>query len=640
MMKSLLRVVVPELAQGGATGENAWKQKLLVFAVAAALFAATLIAYRPAMQASFIWDDDDYVTENQALRSVEGLGKIWFELGTTPQYYPLVHTSFWIEYHLWNLNPIGFHVVNVVLHALSALLLWALLRRLAVPGALLAAAVFALHPIGVESVAWVTERKNVLSLFLYLASALVYLEFLALTARRSDDGADSEAFPPRSALPPDSYFVVYLAALLLFAGALLSKTVTSSLPAAILLLIWWKRGRLSLRDVLPLLPFFALGAGAGMITSWMEKVRVGAQGKDWDFSLVERTLIAGRALWFYAGKIFLPTRLAFIYPRWQVSTAAWWQYLFPAAALAAFAALWATRKRLGRGPLCASLFFAGTLFPALGFFNVFPMRYSFVADHFQYHASLGLVVLFAAGLTRAAQRNPRAALVPLLGATLLLPAGLGAITFSQSRHYRDYATIWKDTVDKNPNSVLALTCLASALVDRGEVPEAIRCYEKALKIDPMDDLANFNLGKILHGQGKTQEAIGYFWKSITANPRCAHCYYFLAVSLAEQEKLPESLAYFRRAVRLNPQDPYGHYNYALTLHRMGKLDEAATQYRAALKVQPEWPEAHLRLGDALVPQNKLDDAAKEFREALRLKPDLPEIKERLEALRQMMQKQG
>ena len=289
--------------------------KVSIFA--AGLLVAVFLAYQPAWQGGFIWDDDAHVTRPE-LRSWQGLYRIWFDIGATQQYYPLLHSVFWVEHKLWGDATLGYHLVNILLHAAAALLVALILRRLAIPGAYLAAAIFALHPVQVESVAWITELKNTLSAVFYLAAALVYLR--STKTRR----------------PP-----LYWRALALFVLGLLSKTVTATLPAALLVIFWWQRGRLSWRrDVLPLVPFFVLGAAAGMFTAWVERKLIGAEGPAFDLTLIERCLIAGRAIWFYLGKLFWPGDLIFIYPRWQVSQAVWWQYLFPAAALLLLAVLW------------------------------------------------------------------------------------------------------------------------------------------------------------------------------------------------------------------------------------------------------------------------------------------------------------
>ena len=359
------------------------------------LIVLTVAAYVPALRGGFVWDDDKYVTANRTLRTADGLAEIWFEIGVTIQYYPLVFTTFWIEHRLWGLEPFGYHLVNVLLHATSAGLLWTLLRRLKVPGAWLAAAVFAIHPVHVESVAWITERKNTLSGVFYLLALLSYLRFEPPDPQAHNRRRDWRFYPP---------------ALVLFTCALLSKTVTCSLPLVILLLLWWKRARWRWLNVLPVVPMLAIGALMGLLTAWMEKNIVLARGADWDLSIVQRCLIAGRALWFYLGKLVWPAEVMFTYPRWQVRADVWWQFLFPAATIAVVVALWLLRRRVGKPPLVAALFFGGTLAPALGLIDVYPMRYSFVADHFQYLASIGPIVLFVALLTRwlgaRAERRP------------------------------------------------------------------------------------------------------------------------------------------------------------------------------------------------------------------------------------------
>ncbi|HEX4200518.1 MAG TPA: hypothetical protein VHY59_03295, partial [Chthoniobacterales bacterium] len=349
-----------------------WWRQDWVFALLLLILAA--IAYLPALNGSPIWDDDAHITRPE-LRSWDGLAKIWTQPGSTQQYYPFVHTVFWLEHKLWGDAPLGYHLVNLLLHCISALLLLKILRRLEVPGGWLAAAIFVLHPVQVESVAWISELKNALSGVFYLSSGLVYLEF-----------------DRTRKLGP------YLTAVALFLLGLLSKTVIATLPAALLVIFWWKRGRLSFRrDALPLIPFFILGITAASFTAWVERTLIGAEGSAYNFSFVERVLIAGRVIWFYIGKLFWPLDLIFIYPRWEISQSIWWQYLFPVTVALTLAILvWVSRWR--RAPLAGMLFFIGTLVPVLGFLNVYPFRYSLVADHFQYLALLGIVVPVSAGI--------------------------------------------------------------------------------------------------------------------------------------------------------------------------------------------------------------------------------------------------
>ena len=273
----------------------------------AALALSIFFAYQPCWQGGPIWDDDAHLTRPE-LRSWQGLGRIWCDVRATTQYYPLLHSAFWIEHRLWGDAPLGYHLVNLLLHATAALLVALILRRLAIPGALLAAAIFALHPVHVESVAWITEQKNTLSAVFYLAALLVYLHFDR--KRTIPLYCGSVGTVPRGHTEQDGH---------------------RHLARALLVIFWWQRGRLSWRrDVLPLVPFFLLGASAGMVTAWWELQVNHCVGPEFQFTLPERLLIASRAVCFHLGKLCWPAKLTFIYPRWPMDSAAWWPYLFPA----------------------------------------------------------------------------------------------------------------------------------------------------------------------------------------------------------------------------------------------------------------------------------------------------------------------
>jgi tetratricopeptide (TPR) repeat protein len=556
------------------------------------------LAYLPTLRGGFIWDDDSYVTHNPTLHDLGGLQRIWFKVGAVPQYYPLVHTTFWLEYHLWALNPIGYHLINVLLHAVAAILLWQVLRRLQAPGAWLAAVIFALHPVEVESVAWVTERKNVLSAVFYFAAALAYLRFVAWEK-------------------PDRQnrfrWHWYLGALVLFLAALLSKTVTCSLPAVLLLVCWWKKGRVQRGDVMPLLPFFVVGVALGLLTAWMEKHHVGARGADWSLTFADRCLIAGRALWFYAGKLVWPAPLTFIYPRWEIEPAVWWQWLFPIAAAGVVAGLWLARRRIGKGPLVAVLFFAGTLGPALGFVNVYPMRYSFVADHFQYLASVGLIILFAAGLNRA----PR-----VIPATLVVL--LGALTWQQTGIYRDLETLWRDTLAKNPGCWMAQNNLGTVFADKGRYDEAIKYYRKAIQLNPNFSEAQYGLGLAFAAQGRLDEAIENYRKAIQINPDYRDALNDLGNALASKGRFDEAIGNYRKAIRINPNYAEARYNLGNALAAQGQLDEAIENYYKAIRINPNYAEAQNNLGIALADKGRFGEAIEAFRKAIQSKPDFSE----------------
>jgi tetratricopeptide (TPR) repeat protein len=557
------------LHHGIPKGDRSSARRLRALGAAILLVAAVAAAYSTVRDNGFIWDDDQHVLENPTLPDPKGLQRIWLELGATPQYYPLVHTAYWVEYRLWGFNAAGYHLVNLALHATSALLAWRLLAFLGVPGALATALVFALHPVHVESVAWITERKNVLSAAFYLSAALAYLRF-ALGPTRS-----------RS--------VAYASSLLLFAGALLSKTVACSLPAALLLVLWWKRGRVSAADVAPLVPFFVLGLGLAGITVWMEKTHVGAVGPEWELSPLQRVAIAGRALWFYLGKLLWPQRLSFVYPRWNVAVPAAWQLVCPAAAGACGAALFAARHRIGRGPIVAALLFAGTLLPALGFIDVYPMRFSFVADHFQYLASLAPIGLVCAGAARLANAfgawGRRAGVVTLA----LVALALGARTARQIPTYRSLESLWRDTIASNPGAWLAHYNLANALRRAGDMDGAIRHYREtlALKEDHAD--AHANLGSALGLRGEIPAAREHFARAVEICPACTLARHQLAQTLALSGDYPAAIAQLREVLRQRPEYAEAHRSLALALEHIGDHAGARVHLREVERLRSKPP---------------------------------------------------
>jgi tetratricopeptide (TPR) repeat protein len=565
------------------------------------LLAATLAAYQPVWHAGFVWDDDNYVTHNQTLHNLAGLRQIWLDPNATPQYYPLVFTTFWLEYHAWKLNPLGYHLVNVLLHALGSLLLWRALKRWRVPGAWLAAAIFALHPVNVESVAWITERKNVLSGLFFFAAAGAYSRFA---------GAAAGPYRRRS----------WLASLLLFVCALFSKTAACSLPVALLLALWWKEKQWRWRDTRPLIPFLIVGLWLALQTVWVEQHHVGAVGAEWSSTLAQRCLIAGRVVWFYLGKLLWPANLTFVYPRWQLDARVWWQSLLPAAALTGLAALWFGRMKFGRGPLATVLFFAATLFPVMGFLNVFYMRYSFVADHFQYLAEIGIIILAAGGLKRVVElwkTCPPLFPAVLCGSLLLT---LGVLSREQCRLYADAETLWHATLARNPGCWLAHNNLGQLYLQTGRGESAIAEYRQALATAPDQAEARVNLGNALFRAGRLKEAIAQYLQAVQINPNDAEARNNLGNALRPDGDLPGAIAQYRKALEIDPEYADAHLNLGVALAQSGGLDEAVVHDRRAVQINPDSPEAHNNLGVALFSQTNLTDAITQYREALALDP--------------------
>jgi tetratricopeptide (TPR) repeat protein len=325
----------------------------------------------------------------------------------------------------------------------------------------------------------------------------------------------------------------------------------------------------------------------GLHTAYLEKYEVGASGEEWNFSYLERLLIAGRAAWFYVGKLAWPAQLTFIYPRWQVSAASWWQYGFPLAALAVLLVLYGLRGRLGRGPLTAALFFGGTLVPALGFFNLYPMRFSFVADHFQYLASAGLLALAAAGLREALTRGSACRRPVRWGLCGLLVVALGGLTWQQVGVYHDRITLWTDTLTKNPDCWAAYFNRARLYDQRGQWSQAVRDYDRAIELRP--DLADayLNRGAVYQQSGQLREAVRDY----------------------------------TRAIELEPEHAAAYANRAAVYNRLGQPEDAIRDYTRAIELQPDLADLYAHRGAICLQQGQLPETVRDCTRALELQPD-------------------
>ncbi len=621
----------------------------------ATLVLVVVIAHLATLDNGFIWDDDRHVTANPALRSLSGLKAIWSNPATTPQYYPLTHTTFWIEYQLWELDPAGYHAVNLLLHALAAALLYVILRALGIPGAWLAAAVFAVHPIQVESVAWITERKNVLSGALYMASLLCWVRFFRL---------DREQPPDEQVSPGWAAAGSYL-----FAMALLSKTITATLPVTLLLIFWWKGRRPGSRIFGFTAAMLASGALMASLTSWLERYQVNATGDDWSLSLVERTMVAGRAWWFYLGKILWPDEQIFIYPRWEIDGADLSAWIWPLLAFMTLAALWSLRDRIGRGPLAAMLHYTVALAPALGFFNVYPMRYSFVADHFQYLAGIGPIVLIVAGLTRTSLSRGLPA-PARLGLGALLVTVLGLSSWHRAAAYADRVTLWEDTLARNSGAWIAHNNLGILYAERGREDEARHHFEQVSLLKPDHVGARSNLGLLLLRLGRPDEALPHVkaaleldsedlqaWivlgdvRRLLNDPAGAEAAYRSALSLQPGNPLAslglgdlelrarnfeEAARLLADVVRAVPRNPDVRLKLGSALAALERFDAAVEQFRVLLSLYPDDPEAHYNLGTLLARAGRSAEAEPHLAEALRLRPDFSEAKRNLQLVREQM----
>jgi protein O-mannosyl-transferase len=572
-----------------------WQRILLI-----ALPVITLVAYLPAIRGGFIWDDDRHVWANHTLLNLRGLAHIWFRPSYLPQWYPMTHTSFWLEYRLWGANPLPFHIDNVLLHSASALLLFTLLGRLKIRGALLAAVIFALHPIEVESVAWISERKNVLSTFFALLSVLAYLQ-------TSDRRWPVESF-------------------LLFALAMLSKTVASTLPAVLLVILWWRDGQVRWREVVRLLPFFLLSIGLGYFTAKTEVDYVGARGPDWDLSAAQRILIAGRAVWFYLAKLVWPVNLTFSYPRWTVDPRAVWLLAFPLAAVGMTIAAWLLRRVAGRGLLAALLIFAGVLTPALGFFNTYPMRYSFVADHFQYTAGIAIIVLLSAAIVRV---------LPERVVVLVLVLVMGVLTWRQARVYAGPEMLWRDVIAKNPSSWLALENLAVELTFRpnpsqADLKEAVQLYQRVDQLRPQHEKLQANWAEALFELGDWEDALPHY-RAAFGSPGASSeaIYQRMGTALLRLNRLAEAEVMFRRTIELNAADIAAGTGLGDTLAAEGKPADALAVYENVLKTDANAAAAWRGSGMMLIALNRPGEAVERLQHYVELTPGDADGHERL-----------
>jgi|CXWL01.1.fsa_nt_gi tetratricopeptide (TPR) repeat protein len=554
------------------------------------ILLATIAAYLPALSAGFIWDDDSYLTTNPVIIQPGGFHKIWLDHTATPQYYPLVFTSFYIEHMLWGLSPIGYHLVNILLHAINAILVYHILKKLSVSAALAAALVFALHPVHVESVAWITERKNVLSALFYLASLSCYLRY---------DSPQSDAAP--SSRPQTR---AYGLSLLLYLCALLCKSVTATLPAAILVILWWRRGKLTARDFLRMTPYFIVGILAGLHTAWIEHHHVGTGRVDIGISGIDRLLVAGRVAWFYLGKLLWPADLIFVYPRWEIDHTQLWQYIFPLAAIALLVALWRLRHRIGRGPIAAALFFGGTLAPAMGFVDVYPMRFSFVADHFQYLASIGPIVLLTSGCTRFTRsRMSQFTIAPIL-------VLLAVLTWRQCGIYENPMRLWTDTLSKNPGAWMAQGNLATCLFREGKIDEAIELYKENLRLQPLAPEIHYDLARAYVSKKQASLAIEHFKQAIQQNPAIIRARIELAALLLAEKNPEGAIFQFQEILRIDPRHFEAHYNLGSVFANLGRHAEAIEHYRSALQANPRSAETANTLAVLLSSLGRDDDAIK------------------------------
>ncbi len=549
------------------------RKRAVVAALGIVLLA--IASYAPALDAGFVFDDTALLAQGPL---VQGRSPAPFWSGAAGwDYQPITNTSLWLEWRLWGASPRGFHVTNLVLHALTTVLLWRLLRRLAVPGAALGAAIFALHPVAASSVVWVSELKNVLAGVFFVATLLAWERFEARPGRRR-----------------------YLAALGLFALALLSKGSVVPLPAVLVGLAWFRRGRVTRRDLAVTAPFFALSAAGAAVTVWFQWHRALAGELSTPEGLLSRASRAAWAFDFYLAKALVPLRLSIVYPH-RASTPA----LLAALALLALTVGVALRLPGGwrRGALAALGFNALMLAPVLGFFDMSWFRVSRVGDHLQHLALMGtsgaLGALVVAGLRALPDRMRSAG----QAAAVALLVAFAALTNARAAVFHDELSLWRDAVQKASGSWVAQYNLATPLIERGNKDEALPHLVETIRLFPGYSEAHNNLGALLEDRGDLAGAVAEYQEAFVLRPSNA-------------------------AAKVNL------VNLGIRLARLGRHPEAAIAFRGVLRVAPAEADAHYNLGAALAALGDLQGAVRHLSEAVRLAPGDALARESLAAVQQ------
>jgi Tfp pilus assembly protein PilF len=593
-----------------------------LLAGAVLLVAATLLAYWPALHGGFLFDDDAMVIGSALVKAPDGLWRMWFTTEAV-DYWPLTNSSLWLEWRLWGDTTTGYHVTNVLLHACSGLLVWAILRRLSIPGAWIAAMLFALHPVNVQSVAWIAQRKNTLALVFFL---LALLWFVTERYRLS------------------------LAAFLL---AMLSKGSVAVLPVILVALVWWLNGRVTRRDLVRIAPFFAIAIGLTLVNIWFQRRMPGGER---DISMIDRLLGASGVIWWYLGKAIAPVRLAFVYPQWKVSASELFWWLPSMGAIAVTALLWWTRERpLARSLLFAWLFFCIALVPVMGLSDVYFMIYSLVADHYEYIAMIAVVACIGAALAVLGFRGSgvlRFWAARAIAAAMIVT--FGVLTWKQAHLYASGETLYRATLQLNPDAWALRNNLGAILLERDANEEALRelreanranpdfrqvknntctalarlrmmdeaiaACVKALSEDPDRSVSHYSLGMALASRGDLARARSEFETALRLDPKSVEARSYLAELLLETGNPADAVAHYREVLRQRPSSAIARASLGRALGELGDAAGAEASLRDAIRIDPATPGAHRDLADLLLATGRVDEAVAEYRLALTQDP--------------------
>jgi protein O-mannosyl-transferase len=590
-----------------------WIQRLQQKGLPAlALILVVIVTYLPAWHAGFIWDDDMVVTANPVIVGPSGLKEIWTT--RSADICPLTLTTFWAEHALWGLAPLPFHIINILLHGLSTVVLWRVLLLLHIPGAWLGAALWALHPVEVESVVWISELKNAESGLFFLLSILFFVKSL--------DPARTQAGPRAGSV------WLYSGTLVFAALAMASKSSTVILPLVLGLTAWWIEGRWSWTLLRRLLPVIVMALAAGVVSIWTQQMH-GADDSPWAHHGLARLAAAGMAFWFYLGKLLWPYPLMAVYPQWRIDSGQIVAYVPLFAAVAALSVFWWKRGSWARPWFFATAYFLAALLPVLGIANLSFYSYSFVSDHFQYLASMGPLALAAAGLTRGAQlirleKPQQLVWTSGLAAGLLLI--LATVSWQRVVIYGHEETLWSDNLVKNPDCWAAYNDLGNVHFRQGRTEEAIGEYRESLRLNPNYENAHFNLANVLLQKGEFTEAIDQFQEVLKLLPGRVESRYGLGNAYFQTGRLDEAIEQYQQILAIAPTYGDARNNLGTSLLQKGEVDEAIAQFQQALTVNAHDARLHFNLGNAFFQKGRLDDAIGQYQEALEINPAYDEAR--------------
>jgi tetratricopeptide (TPR) repeat protein len=553
----------------------------------------------PALHGGMISDDDLLVTFNPDLRSLSGLGRIWFARPSS-DYWPLTWSLLWGEWHLWGNHPLGYHLCNLLLHLFSGCLIWQLLARLGMRWGWAAGLLFVVHPLTVESVAWISEIKNTLSLPLFLLSVDHFI-----VSESGEKKAD------------------YWWSFGYYVAAMLSKTSVVMLPVVLLLYLWWRKRTVSSGDFYRLLPFFAVALAFGVITLHFQTVHTPLDPVVNDRGLITRVVGAGVIAFFYLGKFFFPVLLLPTYERWSVHPLTLLQIATIPALVFGLGYCWANRASWGRHALLGFGFFLVNLAPVVGILNMALMNITWVADHLVYLPMIGLVGISVAALELLSFRH-RSWSRGLEGVLVVLLVACACGSHGYAGYFVNEETLWRYAIRHNPTSWDAHTDLGNVLLRQGRTDEGLVHFQTALKLRPeLPQSHNDVADALMKSAGGLNSAIAEYEEALRLDSYYPKAEVSLGLALLKTARKSEATAHFQRAVQLDPDDFRAHYSLANALAETQENHAAAiAEYHAALALNPEGVDARNNLGGLLAASpGHREEAIRELRSAIRLKPD-------------------